>query len=102
VSYLIQIPKAIRLKLNKCRALPSPRPPSELKGANDMERGQYPMPATSTTGPVSRIAFNRFSTGSLAKFTAMRHASSRYLRYSGAAGAHKRALVKSNLPHGAL
>ena len=44
----------------------------------------------------------RFSTGSLAKFTAMRHASSRYLRYSGAAGAHKRAPVKSNLPHGAL
>jgi hypothetical protein len=28
VSYLIQIPKAIRLKLNRCRALSSPRPPS--------------------------------------------------------------------------
>jgi hypothetical protein len=26
VSYLIQIAKAIRLKVNKCRALPSPRP----------------------------------------------------------------------------
>ena len=28
VSYLIQIRKAIRLTLNRCRALSSPRPPS--------------------------------------------------------------------------
>ena len=28
VSYLIQIPKAIRLKVDECRALPSPPPPS--------------------------------------------------------------------------
>ena len=28
VSYLIQIPKTLRLKVNRCRALSSPRPPS--------------------------------------------------------------------------
>ena len=32
VSYLIQIPKAIRLKVNRCRALSSPPPPKRLCG----------------------------------------------------------------------
>jgi len=32
VSYLIQIPKAIRLKVSRCWALPSPPPPKRPRG----------------------------------------------------------------------